>query len=82
MTAAALKLAHDSYFYLGASRKIRDSIARVLPFWQARGHQRDLGCVLGFWSFGLEECRMFREAEAAATRALEINPMASACHGP
>ena len=29
----ALKMAHDSYFYLGYQSQIRDSIARVLPRW-------------------------------------------------
>lgn len=29
----ALKMAHDSYFYLGYQAQIRDSIARVLPRW-------------------------------------------------
>lgn len=30
----ALKMAHDSYFYLGYQSQIRDSIARVLPHWK------------------------------------------------
>ena len=30
---AALKFAHDSYFYLGYQEQLRDSIARVLPHW-------------------------------------------------
>ena len=30
----ALKMAHDSYFYLGYQAQIRDSIARVLPRWK------------------------------------------------
>lgn len=30
----ALKFAHDTYFYLGNSCQIRDSIARVLPQWK------------------------------------------------
>ena len=29
----ALKFAHDSYFYLGYQDQMRDSIARVLPYW-------------------------------------------------
>lgn len=29
----ALKMAHDSYFYLGHKQQIRDSIARVMPWW-------------------------------------------------
>ena len=30
----ALKFAHDSYFYLGHSAQIRDSIARVIPHYK------------------------------------------------
>ena len=29
----ALKFAHSSYFYLGNSKQMRDSVARVLPYW-------------------------------------------------
>lgn len=31
----AIKLSQDAYFYLGYQTQIRDSIARVLPFWQS-----------------------------------------------
>ena len=31
----ALKFAHDSYFYLGQQRQMRDSIERVFPHWNA-----------------------------------------------
>ena len=30
----AIKLAHDAYFYLGYQPQMRDSIARVLPYWK------------------------------------------------
>ena len=30
----ALKMAHDSYFYMGYQEQIRDSIASVLPHWR------------------------------------------------
>lgn len=30
----ALKFAHDSYFYQGAQVAMRDSVARVLPYWK------------------------------------------------
>lgn len=30
----ALKFAHDAYFYMGAQIPMRDSVARVLPFWK------------------------------------------------
>lgn len=29
----AIKLAHDTYFYLGRQTQMRDSIARVYPHW-------------------------------------------------
>uniref|UniRef100_A0A8C3MM10 Uncharacterized protein n=1 Tax=Geospiza parvula TaxID=87175 RepID=A0A8C3MM10_GEOPR len=29
----ALKFSHDTYFYLGYQRQMRDSVARVYPFW-------------------------------------------------
>lgn len=30
----ALKFSHDSYFYMGAQVAMRDSVARVLPYWK------------------------------------------------
>ncbi len=30
----AIKFAHDTYFYLGDQSQLRDSVARVLPFWK------------------------------------------------
>lgn len=29
----ALKFSHDAYFYLGYQEQMRDSVARVYPFW-------------------------------------------------
>ena len=29
----ALKLAHDTYFYLGYQKEMKDSVERVLPHW-------------------------------------------------
>lgn len=29
----ALKFSHDVYFYLGCQEQMRDSVARVYPFW-------------------------------------------------
>ncbi|CAG5126771.1 unnamed protein product, partial [Candidula unifasciata] len=68
----ALKFAHDTYFYLGHSYQIRDSIARVLPYWK-RTHPL-YGYVLGMHSFGLEETNLYPEAETVARKALSINP--------
>ena len=29
----ALKFSHDAYFYLGYQEQMRDSVARIYPFW-------------------------------------------------
>jgi len=70
--ALALRFAHDTYFYLGHSLSIRDSIARVMPTWEPG---RPLyGYVLGQYAFGLEEAGELRRAEEAGRRAIEIDP--------
>lgn len=69
--ALALRFAHDSYFYLGHSNSIRDSIARVLPEWD-QGHPL-YGFILGQYAFGLEEAGNLAEAEAAGRAALARN---------
>ena len=69
--ALALRFAHDSYFYLGHSLSIRDSIARVLRAWDpGRPHY---GYILGQYAFGLEEAGELRKAEQAAQEAIAIN---------
>ena len=30
----AIKFSHDAYFYLGMQAQMRDSIARVMPYWK------------------------------------------------
>lgn len=68
----ALKLANHIYFYLGDTRSVRDSVARVLYAWDEDmpGH----GFVLGMYAFGLEECGDYANAEAVGHQAVEINP--------
>jgi tetratricopeptide (TPR) repeat protein len=68
----ALKLVNRTYFYLGDTRNIRDSIARVLYAWNedTPGH----GFVLGMYAFGLEECGDYANAEAVGHHAVTINP--------
>jgi tetratricopeptide (TPR) repeat protein len=68
----ALRFAHDTYFYLGDSANIRDSIARVLPTWSA--DHPFYGFILGMHAFGLEETGDYQKAELAGRRAVEINP--------
>jgi hypothetical protein len=68
----ALRFAHDTYFYLGDSANIRDSIARVLPTWSP--DHPHYGFILGMHAFGLEETGDFRQAEVTGRRAVERNP--------
>lgn len=68
----ALRLAHDTYFFLGAAPQLRDSPARVLPAW-AEG-ERERGYVLGMHAFGLEETGDYAAAERAGRAAVEANP--------
>ncbi|BCO28415.1 hypothetical protein MIZ03_3315 [Rhodoferax lithotrophicus] len=70
--ALALRFAHDTYFYLGHSNSIRDSVARVLPAWDTAN--ANYGFVLGQYAFGLEEAGNLAQAEEVGRRALEINP--------
>ncbi len=68
----AVKLSQFIHFYLGDSRRLRDSIARVLPAWQADipGHAN----VLGMYAFGLEESGDYAAAERIGRRAVELDP--------
>lgn len=68
----ALKLAHDSYFYLGHQQQIRDCMARVLPHWTP---QIPLyGYLKGMYSFGLVETNFYDLAEKVAKEGLALNP--------
>ncbi|XP_054998088.1 tetratricopeptide repeat protein 38 isoform X2 [Sorex araneus] len=68
----ALKFSHDAYFYLGQQQQMRDSVARVYPFWTA-----DIplsSYVKGIYSFGLMETNLYDQAEKLAKEALTLNP--------
>ncbi|HET6518400.1 MAG TPA: tetratricopeptide repeat protein, partial [Geminicoccaceae bacterium] len=69
----AIRLAHFTYFYMGESRRLRESIDRVLPAWgeDVPGY----GYVLGCHAFGLEESGEYGLAERAGRRAVGLNPM-------
>ncbi|HVI91925.1 MAG TPA: tetratricopeptide repeat protein [Dongiaceae bacterium] len=67
-----MRFAHDTYFYLGDSANIRDSIARVLPTWP--GDHPLYGFLLGMHAFGLEETGDYGRAELAGRTAVERNP--------
>ncbi|XP_029809938.1 tetratricopeptide repeat protein 38 [Suricata suricatta] len=68
----ALKFSHDAYFYLGYQEQMRDSVARIYPFWTP-----DIplsSYVKGIYSFGLMETNFYDKAEKLAKEALSINP--------
>lgn len=68
----ALKLAHDSYFYRGELRSMRDSIARVLPAYKETVPL--YGYLPGMYAFGLNETDHFAEAEKYARKGLDLIP--------
>lgn len=57
----AIKFAHDSYFYLGFHAQMRDSIARVLPFWNSS--MPLYSYMHGMHSFGLVQSNFFEQAK-------------------
>ncbi|KFM77842.1 Tetratricopeptide repeat protein 38, partial [Stegodyphus mimosarum] len=67
----ALKMAHDTYFYLGYQREMKDSVEKVLPHWSS-----DIplyGHLFGMYAFGLVEIESYKKAESNAKKGLEIN---------
>jgi len=68
----AVKLSQFTHFYLGNSRQMRDSIARILYAWhpEVPGHAN----VLGMYAFGLEECGDYAGAERTGRLAVESDP--------
>ncbi len=68
----ALRLAHFTHFYSGDGRRMRDSMARVLPLWSE--DHRDYGFLLGMYAFGLEESGQYDKAERYGRAAVERNP--------
>ncbi|XP_072732672.1 tetratricopeptide repeat protein 38 [Ciconia boyciana] len=67
----ALKFSQDTYFYLGYHIQMRDSVARVYPFWTPDTPLSSY--VKGYYSFGLMETNLFDRAEELAREALAIN---------
>ncbi|XP_052252233.1 tetratricopeptide repeat protein 38-like isoform X2 [Dreissena polymorpha] len=68
----ALKFAHDTYFFLGYSIQMKDSLGRVFPQWS---RERPLyGYLHGMYAFGLEESNLYPQAEIIARKGLEMNP--------
>ncbi|XP_068134316.1 tetratricopeptide repeat protein 38 isoform X2 [Hyperolius riggenbachi] len=66
----ALKFAHDSYFYLGEQVAMRDSVARVLPYWTPKTPLSSY--VRGMYSFGLLETNFYDQALQVASEALAV----------
>ncbi|XP_010767871.1 tetratricopeptide repeat protein 38 [Notothenia coriiceps] len=68
----ALKFVQDAYFYMGAQLQLRDSVARVLPYWKP--HMPLFSYLNGMYSFGLMECRLYDQAEKVAMEGLAMAP--------
>ena len=68
----ALRLSHFTHFYSGDGRRMRDSLAHLLPRW-SEDHP-DYGFLLGMYAFGLEESRDYARAEKYGRRAVDLNP--------
>nr|XP_051684107.1 tetratricopeptide repeat protein 38 isoform X3 [Oryctolagus cuniculus] len=60
----ALKFSHDAYFYLGYQDQMRDSVARIYPFWSPDVPLSSY--VKGIYSFGLMETNFYDRAEKLA----------------
>jgi len=68
----ALTAAHLFDFYRGDARNLRARVARVMPEWPADHPLQPY--VLGMYAFGLEECNLYPQAEAAGRQALARDP--------
>src|SRR5262249_10034645 len=68
----ALQVGHQTDFFRGDSRMLRDRIARALPAWspQVPGYH----VLLGMKAFGLEETGEYAAAERAGRRAVDLEP--------
>jgi len=68
----ALQVGHQTDFFRGDARMLRDRISRALPAWSPElpGYH----AVLGMQAFGLEETGQYAAAEKAGRRAIEIEP--------
>ncbi|MEO8808008.1 MAG: tetratricopeptide repeat protein [Burkholderiaceae bacterium] len=68
----ALTAAHLFDFYRGDARNLRARVARVLPEWPTDDPLQPF--VQGMHAFGLEECNLYPQAEAAGREALARDP--------
>lgn len=67
----ALKMSHDTYFYLGWQKEMKDSVERVMPHWSPETPL--YGYLYGMYAFGLVEIDSYKKAESNAKKGLEIN---------
>ncbi|XP_069824037.1 tetratricopeptide repeat protein 38 isoform X2 [Dendropsophus ebraccatus] len=67
----AIKFVHDCYFYLGQQTQMRDSVARVLPYWTSSTPLSSY--VKGMYSFGLLETNFYDQALKVAKEALAVD---------
>jgi len=68
----ALQAGHQTDFFRGDARMLRDRIARALPFWSPE--MPGYHAVLGMQAFGLEETGDYAAAERCGRRAVELEP--------
>ena len=69
----ALMTGHQLDFFLGDALNLRGRVARALPYWD-KEHPL-YGCLLGMYSFGLEEAGELRRAEEAAMASVAANDL-------
>jgi tetratricopeptide (TPR) repeat protein len=67
----ALRVSQFVLSYLGESQRMRYTIARALPAWDAS--VPGYGYVLGCYAYGLEEAGEYAQAEEMGRKAVEIN---------
>jgi hypothetical protein len=70
--ALLLRMAHDIYLFLGDSRSLRDSAARVFQTWDPT--MAGFPFVCGMAAFGLGETGQLERAEELAMSALHMEP--------
>ncbi len=68
----AAKCAHEAYYLVGETALMRDSVAAILPKWDASVPY--YGFLLGMGAFGLEESGDYRAAEVMGREAVAIEP--------
>lgn len=68
----AAKCAHEAYYLVGETLRMRDSVAAIVPHWDESTPY--YGFLLGMGAFGLEEAGDYREAEEMGRKAVAIEP--------